>query len=596
MIALTSYAQFQNSNAHLGVYGDAVVGNQVELQWRMKTGGAVRSTPAIAGNRLVVGSSDGYLYCLARSNGKQIWRFRADGPISSSPVIHKGIAYFVCRKNILYAVRIADGIISWKKTLGTPLSYEWGFDYYVGSPAVDSETIYVGSADGNLYALHLKEGKEHWKFKTTSMIRSTPAIDETHVYFGDCSGSVYAVDKKHGTQLWHFPTIGDTLDNDKYGFDRKAVISSPTLYKGTVFVGGRDGYLYALDKSSGSEIWKYDYQVSWVISTAAIRDEILITGTSDGRFFHALNVHDGKQLWRFMTNGPVWASPSITSNDRVVIPGNDGYVYCVDLKNGSEHWRYKIGPQIFSSAVPVGSNVYFGSDDGYVYSLSTKEMAQKPVSSVKRAVFWMKDPVIQTFKNGMDVHVRDYFIREGYEFYDETDVKDFLLARIKSDTASVLIFATNYFLPSITNDTLGSNILQAYLKAGGRIVVLGLNPAAYELDSARKQVIAINFEQARRITGIPYRYKDLRTHGGFYSSFVTDEGRKRGLKSPFVGISGMPVSEITTALAIDENGRATAWVKTFSENKHSGFIQLYLTPDRLNELPEIRQVAEYGMR
>lgn len=589
-------AQFQNGNAHLGVYLKATPGNVAELQWRTKTGGAVRSTPAVAGNNVIIGSTDGHVYCLTRSSGEQRWKFNADGPISSSAACKDGIAYFVSRKNTLYAVRTSTGTLAWKKSLGIPLPYEWGFDYYVGSPAIEGGTLYVGSADGNVYALHLNTGNERWKFTTSSPIRSTPAVDETNIYFGDCSGKVFALDKSTGRPVWQFSTVGDTLNNEKYGFDRKAVISSPTVYKEKIVVGGRDGFLYALDRTTGRKLWDYDYQVSWIISTAAIKDDILVTGTSDGRFFHALDVSTGKQLWRFPVLGPVWASPAITKNDRVIIPSNDGYVYCVDLQRGSEQWRYKIGPQIFSSPVPVDSIVYVGSDDGFVYSLATKEIARKPLSSVKRAVFWMKDPIIQSFKNGMDVYVRDYFIREGYEFYDETDVKDFLLARIKSDTASLLIFATNYFLPSITNDTLGSNLLQEYLKRGGRVVMLGLNPAAYELDSAKKQVVAINFEQAKRITGIPYRYKDLRTHGGFYSSFITPEGTRWGLRSPFVGISGMPVRDITIPLAVDENGNATAWVKTFSERQNSGYIQLYLTPDRLNELPEIQHVAEYGMR
>jgi hypothetical protein len=279
----------------------------------------------------------------------------------------------------------------------------------------------------------------------------------------------------------------------------------------------------------------------------------------------------------------------------VVIPSNDGYVYALELKTGKEVWRYKVGPQIFSSAVPVKDVLYFGSDDGHLYSLKTTTKKKPSLSAVKRAVFWMKDPIVQSFRSGMDVAIRDHFIREGYEYYDETDVKDFLLARMHSDTASVVVFASNYFLPSLTNDTLGSNILQAYLRSGGRVVMLGMNPAAYELDSTGRQVVAINFIQAKQRTGIPYRYKDLRTHGGFYSSSITDAGKAWGLKSPFVAICGMPVDDVTTPLAIDENGKATAWVRSYSPRKNSGYVQLFLTVDRINTLPEIQAVAEYGL-
>ncbi|MFA6468059.1 MAG: PQQ-binding-like beta-propeller repeat protein [Bacteroidota bacterium] len=587
-------AQFQGGNTHVGVYTNATVQNETELKWKFATNSAIRSTPVLSGKKIVIGSTNGRLYCLS-SDGKELWRFVSDGSISSTPVIAGGAVYFTNRNSMIYALRLNDGKQIWKKNLGKPLNYDWGFDYYVGSPSAEGAYLYVGSADGHLYALTMKEGATVWKYNTLSMIRSTPAVDEENVYFGNNAGKVFAVNKMTGTPVWQFSTIGDTLKNEQFGFDRNAVIASPTLYKEKLFVGGRDGYLYALEKKSGRQIWNFDYAVSWEISTVAVKNDILVTGTSDGRFVHALDVNTGKELWRFMTQATVWASPAITGNDVVVIPSNDGYVYSLDLKTGKEFWRYKTGPQMFSSAFPSGSELFFGSDDGCLYALRTKESQKTPLTSFKRAVFWMKEPVFQSFRSGMDVAVRDYFIREGYEFYDETDVKSFLLQRINSDTASVLVFATNYFIPSITSDTLGSNILQAYLQSGGRIVSLGMNPASYELDSTKKFVVALNFEQAKNITGIPYRFKDLRTHGGFYASSITPEGERWGLKSPFVAICGMPVNDVTTVLALDENGKASAWVIRFSEKKYSGYVQLYLTPDRLHQLPEVQKAAEFGL-
>lgn len=595
IFTIQSLSQFQHDVKHLGVNADATILNNATLTWQYQADGAVRSSPAHSGNMIVFGSSGGFVYGIS-TRGKELWKARTEGPVSSTPFIEQSTVYIVCRKNILYAFSLNNGKLLWKKSLGTPLHYEWGFDYYIGSPTVEKEKLYVGSADGNLYSLNTRNGALLWKFNANSLIRSTPAIEGNRIFFGDCSGKVYALNKTNGTLQWKFSTIGDTLINESYGFDRKAVIASPTVYKEKIFIGGRDGFLYALDKSSGALLWKFDYQVSWVISTVAIRNNVLITGTSDGRFVHALDTENGKELWRFMTQATVWSSPAISGNDAVVIPSNDGYLYALELHTGKELWRYHMGPQIFSSPLLLGNSVYVGNDLGKMFAFETQQIDKLPPHAIKRAVFWMKNPVIQSFQSGMDVAVRDYFIKEGYEFYDETDVKDFLLARIQSDTTSVLVFATNYFLPSLTNDTLGSNILQKYLQRGGRVVVLGLNPASYELDSAQKQVVAINFEQAKRITGIPYRYKDLRTHGGFYYSTITEEGKKWGLTTPFVGITGMPLQDVTLALAIDENGNAPAWIKSFSDKKHSGFVQLYLTPNRLHTLPEIQKVVEYGLR
>lgn len=588
-------SQFQNGNAHLGVYPNNIVKNSVELGWKYKTNGAVRSTPAIINNTLIVGSADGFLYCLSHK-GKEIWKFKAEGSVCSSPVINNEVVYFSCRKNFLYAVSTHNGKLLWKKQLGESMKYDRGFDYYIGSPSIENERLFIGSADGHLYAFDLKNRNILWKFKSTSIIRSTPAIDEQNVYFGDFLGKVFAVNKSNGKMVWTFSTIGDTIDNEQYPFDRKAILASPTLSGNKLFIGSRDGYLYALEKQTGNELWHYDYQVSWIISTVAVKDNILITGTSDGRFIHALSVDDGKELWRFKTNGPVWASPIISSNNIVIIPSNDGYVYALGLNTGKELWRYRTGAQIFSAAVPNQNNIFFGCDDGNIYSLRTESNSVQPIQSVKRAVFWMKDPIVQSFRYGLDTYIRDYFIAEGYEFYDETDVADFLKARIQSDTASVLVFATNFFIPAITKDTMDSNLLKMYLSSGGKVVILGMNPASYVIDSEKKQVTGVDFLLAKKITGIDYQFNDLRSHRGFYSAMITAEGKAMGLQKSIVGMCSLPLDKITTALAIDEHGLATEWVKQFNPKKGSGFVQLFLTPDRLNTLPDIQKVAEYGLR
>ena len=595
LISQQSFSQFQNSNAHLGIFSESTVQNTVELEWKFKTGGAVRSTPVIDNGNIIFGSTDGNVYCLSL-DGKEQWKFTTEGPVSSSPIINNGVAYFSCRKNFLYAVSERNGKLQWKKKLGESLTYERGFDYYIGSPSVEDERLYIGSADGNLYAFNINNGKELWRFKATSIIRSTPAIDKRNIYFGDYLGKVFAVNKMNGSLVWTFSTFGDTINNEQYPFDRKAILASPTLSDDKLFIGSRDGFLYALNTSTGKELWHYDYHISWIISTVAIKDNILITGTSDGRFFHALNINDGKEIWRFKTNGPVWASPFISGNDIVVIPSNDGYTYALELKTGNELWRFRVGTQIFSAATALHNNIYFGSDDGNLYSLRTTTTSIQPLQSIKRAVFWMKDPMVQSFRYGMDTYVRDYFIAEGYEFYDETDVANFLKARIQSDTASVLVFATNFFIPAITNDTLGSNLLTLYLNSGGKVVILGMNPASYVIDQEKKQVTGVDFLVAKKITGIDYQFSDLRSHRGFYSAQITDEGKLWGLQNPIVGICGLPLGKVTTPLAIDENGLAPAWVKQFGSKKGSGFVQLFLTPDRLNNLPEIKKVAEYGLR
>jgi eukaryotic-like serine/threonine-protein kinase len=53
----------------------------------------------------------------------------------------------------------------------------------VSSPAIVGGVVYVGSNDGNLYAIDESSGKLHWKFETGSAIPSSPAVAAGIVYF-----------------------------------------------------------------------------------------------------------------------------------------------------------------------------------------------------------------------------------------------------------------------------------------------------------------------------------------------------------------------------------------------------------------------------
>jgi hypothetical protein len=49
-------------------------------KWRFYTEGPVRCAPACWRGKVLVGSDDGYLYCLAAQTGTQVWKFRGAPP------------------------------------------------------------------------------------------------------------------------------------------------------------------------------------------------------------------------------------------------------------------------------------------------------------------------------------------------------------------------------------------------------------------------------------------------------------------------------------------------------------------------------------
>src|SRR5687768_8636664 len=99
--------------------------DSLALQWQFKLGGPTKSSAAVSGGRVFIGSDDGSLYALDFASGQKVWSFKTEGPIESSPLVLNGKVYVGSSDNFLYALNAADGKPIWKlqtgdKILGSP--------------------------------------------------------------------------------------------------------------------------------------------------------------------------------------------------------------------------------------------------------------------------------------------------------------------------------------------------------------------------------------------------------------------------------------------------------------------------------------------
>jgi outer membrane protein assembly factor BamB len=61
------------------------------------------------------------------------------------------------------------------------------------SPAVSTDAVYVGCADGHLYSLDAKTGEIRWKFHTGESVVSSPVLWENMVFVGSRNHRIYAL-------------------------------------------------------------------------------------------------------------------------------------------------------------------------------------------------------------------------------------------------------------------------------------------------------------------------------------------------------------------------------------------------------------------
>jgi len=176
-----------------------------------------------------------------------------------------------------------------------------------------------------------------------------------------------------------------------------------------VVIGSLDGWIYALNGSTGALKWKYDTKKP-VYSSAALYNldgdpylEVVV-GSND-TYIYCLDGKTGIKQWRYKTDGPIFSSPSIGDVDgdskvEIVFGSLDGKIYCIS-RFGFPEWEYTTGAPIYSSpalapdglqynspwpmfrhdCARTGVNpslvgpgdqlyIFIGSDDGYLYKLN----------------------------------------------------------------------------------------------------------------------------------------------------------------------------------------------------------------------------------
>ena len=64
------------------------------------------------------------------------------------------------------------------------------------SPVIVGRRAFVGSADGRLYAVDIKTGKEVWRFECGGDVIASPAVAAGRLVIGNDSGTLYCFGTK----------------------------------------------------------------------------------------------------------------------------------------------------------------------------------------------------------------------------------------------------------------------------------------------------------------------------------------------------------------------------------------------------------------
>lgn len=273
------------------------------------------STPTLEGQVLFVATKSTSLEALNALTGHVYWTFETGEKIQAPPLATEG-RVLVTSRTTLWTLDAATGHLLWKFQVGQA---SWPS---IGSPAVDSETVYIGlGSSTKVWALDLASGHIRWSFDTKDRIMSAALVQANTVYIATWHGAIFALNSATGQQFWNY-----LLNANQGQQPVEGIGGSMALANGRLFVGDYRGILSCLDATSGKLKWRFPTGAQ-ILATPVISGNLVYIGSGDG-YFYALNRETGRPAWSYQT-GEIRGSAALANGRLYVgsLGGKTGEIY-----------------------------------------------------------------------------------------------------------------------------------------------------------------------------------------------------------------------------------------------------------------------------
>lgn len=246
----------------------------------------------------------------------------------------------------LYSLDPATGVEKWR--------FELAKDIYVTSPLVITDAIYAPNTDGKLYALNL-QGSPLWDFKTGQHLWATPAYDAgcNCLYQPSMDHYVYALNASSGAQLWKSEDLG------------AAIVAQPALGEdGTLYVGTFSGEMLALSSQTGAIRWRFQ-AAGWIFSGAVLNGNNLLFGDMKGNLY-MLSASTGSKVWEVAVGDEAAKNAIVNTpliqDQTIYVSTETDTIYTYSLE-GVPGWTKTLTNKVYAPILPSGSNLLVAVND-----------------------------------------------------------------------------------------------------------------------------------------------------------------------------------------------------------------------------------------
>ncbi|WP_158332970.1 outer membrane protein assembly factor BamB [Blochmannia endosymbiont of Camponotus (Colobopsis) obliquus] len=246
-----------------------------------------------ANDKIYIGSELAKVYAICAKTGAVIWKTEVMGEVLSSPVISNGSVLIHTSTGVFQALNECDGSIQWTVSFDVPLFSLRNKP----SPVKFLDMVLLSHDDGTLSALLLNQGKLLWQQKIT------------------------------------------TVNELKQFFYLNSITTTPIIINDVVYAQSYNDSLVALDIYSGQIIWSLK-DISSIKNMVAVNFVLYLIDQNDQII--AVNAHDGAILWK--QDNLLYKELTVPGiyNNYIVIGDRKGYIYLIDINDGSIFLQQKI--------------------------------------------------------------------------------------------------------------------------------------------------------------------------------------------------------------------------------------------------------------
>jgi outer membrane protein assembly factor BamB len=152
--------------------------------WGGGAGGAI-NTPTTRDGNVYFSSWDGSVQSVRIRGVVPKWNANAKDPVTTAPFVGDGRVLVGTANGRVVSLSAADGTIQW--------SFDTGGGTVSAIPVLAEGYVFVGGGQGKLFVLSAADGVSRFTFDTGGGINGTPAFSGGVLFLGSADGNLYAI-------------------------------------------------------------------------------------------------------------------------------------------------------------------------------------------------------------------------------------------------------------------------------------------------------------------------------------------------------------------------------------------------------------------